>query len=213
MLLTTTRCGSSATSGASVVGQVIVDESFAHFSTEGRPPTLAPLVAELPHLVVVNSMSKSHGIAGLRLGYAVMDPAKARRLGAARLWSTNAFAEWFCELLGDPAYGRAYESARRRYVRDARALFAQLAALPGVRAHPTGANYALLRLDRPAAPVAAELLDRHGVYVRDCADKWGLDGGRHLRVAARSQAENARILAALADVLSRRTGAIAAAAA
>ena len=36
--------------------QVIVDESFSHFTTEGAPPTLAPLVAELPHLVVVNSL-------------------------------------------------------------------------------------------------------------------------------------------------------------
>lgn len=50
--------------GQGRVRQVIVDESFSHFSTDGTPPTLAPLVAELPHLVVVNSLSKSHGIAG-----------------------------------------------------------------------------------------------------------------------------------------------------
>jgi histidinol-phosphate/aromatic aminotransferase/cobyric acid decarboxylase-like protein len=189
------------------VPQLIVDESFGAFTTEGTPTTLAPLVADLPHLVVVNSLSKSHGIAGLRLGYAVAAPERARRLRAASLWNVNALAEWFCGLLGDPEYVRAYEDARRRYVRDTRRLFTGLAELPGVKAYPSAANFALLELDRPADAVASALLARHGVYVRDCADKWGLEGSRFLRVAARSAAENRRILSGLADVLAERPGA------
>jgi histidinol-phosphate/aromatic aminotransferase/cobyric acid decarboxylase-like protein len=184
------------------VRQVIVDESFSHFSTDGSPPTLAPLVAELPHLVVVNSLSKSHGIAGLRVGYAVMSPLRARQIRGASLWNLNAFAEWFCGLLSDPEYRAAYEGARRRYVRATQRLFAALADLPGVRVFPSAANFALLELDRPASEVAASLLARHGVYVRDCSDKWGLDGDRFLRVAARSASENRRIVAALSEVLA-----------
>jgi histidinol-phosphate/aromatic aminotransferase/cobyric acid decarboxylase-like protein len=184
------------------VERLIVDESFAHFTTEGPPPTLAPLVEHFPHLVVVNSMSKSHGIAGLRLGYAVMTPAAASRMRASSLWNMNAFAEWFCGLLTQPDFVAAYESARCRYVRETRRLFAGLAGLTGVKAYPSAANYALLELDRPAQPVTSSLLARHGVYVRDCGDKWGLDGERFIRVASRSSSENDRILAALADVLS-----------
>jgi histidinol-phosphate/aromatic aminotransferase/cobyric acid decarboxylase-like protein len=186
------------------VRQVIVDESFAAFTTLDEPATLAPLVTRHPHLVVVNSLSKSHGVAGLRVGYAIAAPLRARRLRAASLWNVNAFAEWFCELLGEPGYQREYELARRRYLRAARTLFAGLAALPGVKAYPSAANFALLELDRPAGEVALELLVGHGVYVRDCADKWGLDGDRYLRVAARSETQNARILAAFTDVLSER---------
>jgi histidinol-phosphate/aromatic aminotransferase/cobyric acid decarboxylase-like protein len=184
------------------VEQVIVDESFGTFATDDEPPTLAPLVAEMPHLVVVNSLSKSHGIAGLRLGYAVMSPARVRRLRARALWNLNALAEWFCGLLADPDYRRVQEGARRRYVRESRRLFAGLAGLPGVKAYPSAANFALLELDRPAQDVATALLARHGVYVRDCGDKWGLDGDRFLRVAGRRESENRRILAALADVLA-----------
>jgi histidinol-phosphate/aromatic aminotransferase/cobyric acid decarboxylase-like protein len=184
------------------VRQVIVDESFSHFGTEGPPPTLAPLVADLPHLVVVNSLSKSHGIAGLRLGYAVMAPLRARQIRGNSLWNLNTFAEWFCGLLADPGYRRAYEGARRRYVRETRRLFGALTELPGVRAFPSAANFALLELDRPASDVATTLLTRHGVYVRDCGDKWGLDGDRYLRVAARSESENRRIVAALSEVMA-----------
>ena len=184
------------------VRQVIVDESFSHFSTVGAPPTCAPLVAELPHLVVINSLSKSHGIAGLRLGYAVMSPSRARQIRNTALWNLNTFAEWFCGLLSDPSYGRAYEGARRRYVRETRRLFAALADVPGVRAFPSAANFALLELDRPAAEVAASLLARHGIYVRDCGDKRGLEGDRFLRVAARSASENRHIVAALSEVMA-----------
>jgi histidinol-phosphate/aromatic aminotransferase/cobyric acid decarboxylase-like protein len=186
------------------VRQVIVDESFSHFSTQAAPPTLAPLVAELPHLVVVNSLSKSHGIAGLRLGYAVMARERVKRLRSASLWNLNAFAEWFCGLLGDPGYRHAYELARRRYVRETRALFRSLAELPGATLYPSAANFALLELERPAREVAGALLAHHGVYVRDCADKRGLDGERFIRVAARSEPENRRILGALHDVLGVR---------
>jgi histidinol-phosphate/aromatic aminotransferase/cobyric acid decarboxylase-like protein len=133
------------------VRQVIVDESFAAFAALGRPRSLAPLVGELPNLVVVNSLSKSHGIAGLRLGYAVAAPERARRLRRSSLWNLNAYAEWFCELLADDEYRRAYEGARRRYVRETRRLHASLQDLPGVRMFPSGANFALLELDRPAA--------------------------------------------------------------
>jgi histidinol-phosphate/aromatic aminotransferase/cobyric acid decarboxylase-like protein len=184
------------------VKQIIVDESFSHFATDGTPPTLAPLVVDLPHLVVVNSLSKSHGIAGLRLGYAVMSPLRARQIRGSSLWNLNAFAEWFCSLLSDPGYLRSYEGARRRYVRETRRLFGALGDLPGVRVFPSAANFALLELDRPASEVATSLLTRHGVYVRDCSDKWGLDGDRFLRVAARSASENRRIVAALSDVMA-----------
>jgi histidinol-phosphate/aromatic aminotransferase/cobyric acid decarboxylase-like protein len=185
------------------VRQVIVDESFAAFTTLDQPRSLAPLVAELPHLVVVNSLSKSHGIAGLRLGYAVAAPLRARQLQRASLWNLNAFAEWFCELLIDKHYTSAYQHARRRYIREARRLFTALADLPGVTAYPSRANFALLKLQRPAAEVAGELLVRHRVYVRDCADKWGLDGRHYLRIAARAQHDNTRILTALTDVLAQ----------
>ena len=67
-----------------------------------------------------------------------------------------------------------------------------------------GARDSRARGDRCTAQheVAAVLLARHGIYVRDCADKQGLQGDRYLRVAARSDADNRRIVAAFADVLS-----------
>jgi histidinol-phosphate aminotransferase len=183
------------------VRQVIVDERLAGATDPGT--SLAPLAAELPHLAVVGSPSASHGVAGLRLGYAAMVPPRAWALRAAHGASgVNGLAAWFCGLLADRGFARAWEAARLRHRNDARRLLAGLAALPGVTAHARAATFALLELDRPATPVVAAALARHGVYLRDCAGTWGLDGERFVGVAAGDEAANDRILAALRDVLA-----------
>jgi histidinol-phosphate/aromatic aminotransferase/cobyric acid decarboxylase-like protein len=58
-----------------------------------------------------------------------------------------------------------------------------------------------IHADVSAEVVTALLLLRHGIYVRNCSDKIGLDG-EFLRVAIRTEPENAKVLDALADILS-----------
>ena len=71
-----------------------------------------------------------------------------------------------------------------------------------VQAFNTSANFQLMKLPEHVSSdvAAALLLIRHGVYVRSCGDKIGLDGD-FLRVAIRTESENERILDALADIL------------
>ena len=63
------------------VPNVIVDESFIHFASEGHGfayCSVADEVQRFPNLTVVKSMSKDFGVAGIRAGYAVMAPARVR---------------------------------------------------------------------------------------------------------------------------------------
>ena len=48
--------------------------------------------------------------------------------------------------------------------------------------------------------ITSLLLLRHGVYVRSCSDKIGLNG-EFIRVAIRTESENERVLTALAEIL------------
>ena len=50
---------------------VICDEAFLSLVPDGEQQSLIPLVSEHPNLVVIRSLTKLYGIAGLRLGYAV----------------------------------------------------------------------------------------------------------------------------------------------
>ncbi|KAF2655206.1 histidinol-phosphate aminotransferase [Lophiostoma macrostomum CBS 122681] len=63
-------------------GVVVVDEAYIDFAPEGS--SLAEWVAEWPNLVVMQTLSKAFGLAGIRLGAAFTDPAIARILNSLK---------------------------------------------------------------------------------------------------------------------------------
>lgn len=189
------------------VETVIIDESFIHFAFEGDDFALhsvASLVEKYPNLIVLKSMSKDFGIAGIRAGYAVMSRARvAWLLKNGFLWNSNGLAEYFFRLYTRRDFWRKYNQARVRYILDAHEFFEKLGTIGGLRVIPSMANFALVRMPKgiKAKDLALALLIRHGVHVRDCADKIGLKG-EYLRIASRTKSENDQILKALKEVLN-----------
>ncbi|MFN7143669.1 MAG: aminotransferase class I/II-fold pyridoxal phosphate-dependent enzyme, partial [Myxococcota bacterium] len=167
------------------VDRVVVDESFLPFTPAPSALGLAP------NVVVVQLMTKTFAIPGLRLGWAWNLPADA-----LPPWSVNALA-----LAAGLACVEAWDWPRRPPVDAWRhAAAAALGALPGVTAVDGAAVYLRATL---RAPVAAEVRTAalsHGVLVRDASTIPGCDA-RHVRVAVRAPEENARVVAALGDAL------------
>jgi len=182
--------------------RIIVDESFIRFSGE---PSLVSLTRSdrRDNLVVLASLSKDLGLPGVRLGYAFStDRAFIAALRKAiPIWNLNSIAERTLELA---TRERAqFERSLRLTVAD-RAEFAfALAQLDGVVVRPSGANFmvASLPCDPAATAVLADhLLADHGILVKDISPRIG-DGHGHLRLAVRTRADHARLVAALEPVL------------
>ena len=179
---------------------VIVDEAFLPLVPSGESQSLVPLVARHPGLVVIRSLTKLLAIAGLRLGYAVADPARLRRWAAWRdPWPVNGLAAAVGEaVVGD----RLWQERVQRWVAvEGPWLAAQQAALPGLVPMPSAANFLLLHARR--ADLFDRLLER-GVLVRDLSSAVGRPGT--LRVTVGTPAENDAFLAALSAVLDGRDG-------
>jgi len=189
------------------VPNVIVDESFIHFACEGPGFTyrsLADQVGRLPNLMVVKSMSKDFGVAGIRAGYAVMAPARVRTLlDNGFLWNSSGLAEYFFDLYSRRDFQIQYERERIRFIRNSRRFFAALAKIDGLHVYPTFANFALVELcgGLSAEELVCRLLIRRGIYTRTCDDKKGLEGGKFVRIAARNRPENAYIIRSLRRLL------------
>jgi histidinol-phosphate/aromatic aminotransferase/cobyric acid decarboxylase-like protein len=148
-------------------------------------------------------MSKDFGIAGIRAGYAVMHPDRIRALLAnGYLWNSNGLAEYFFRLYCREDFLERYDIVRKQYILETQLFFRQLAKVDGVVVYPSMANFALVEIlgGVTADDVMQHLLVRHGVYVRTCSDKVGLDG-EFLRIASRGLRENQLIIDALIDVL------------
>ena len=108
---------------------------------------MADEVRRFPNLMVVKSMSKDFGVAGIRAGYAVMAPERVRTLlDNGYLWNSSGLAEYFFDLYSRPDFQERYERERIRFIRNSRRFFAALAKTEGLRVYPTQANFALVEL-------------------------------------------------------------------
>jgi len=186
------------------VETVILDKSFIHFAYEDESYGLisySSLVEKYPNLVLLKSMSKDFGIAGIRAGYAIMRKDRVDHLlKHGYLWNSNGLAEYFFRLYVREDFLKEYESERIRYIKETRTFFEQLKQIPGIRVYPSKANFALIEIlnGMKSGDFVTSLLIRHGVYTRTCSDKIGLDG-EFVRLASRTQKENAFILTALRE--------------
>lgn len=187
---------------------VILDESFVDFAYEDEErsrESLAGVVAGMDNVILVKSMSKDFGIAGVRAGYAIMNPERLEQLlQNGYLWNVSGLTEFFFRLFKEEEFQESYAEARLRYLDEAHAFFKAMEGVEGLRAFPTMANFRLVQLDDsvPIEILVPLLLIRHGVYVRDCRDKIGLEGAQYLRIAARKDFENEAIVTALNDVVA-----------
>lgn len=194
--------------GLSHLRLVILDESFVDFAWEDEERNRTSLgneAARMENVVLVKSMSKDFGIAGLRAGYAIMAPDRVRELlDNGYLWNVSGLTEFFFRLFTEERFQDEYAAVRLRYIEEAVEFFDALGRIELVRRYPTMANFALVELDSsaPIELVAPLMLIRYGVYVRDCRDKIGLEDGQYLRVASRKSFENEEILAALRAVVT-----------
>jgi histidinol-phosphate aminotransferase len=177
---------------------VLVDEAYVDFGAESA----VPLIAEHPNLLVVQTMSKSRALAGLRVGYALGDVGLIEALRRVkdsfnsyplgRIAQAGATAS-----VSDEAYFRA-SCARVAAARQAMAR--ELAGL-GLVVLPSSANFVFAR--HPAwegRELAAALRDR-AVLVRHFNRP---RTAPFLRITVGSEDDVRRLIDALRAILGQR---------
>jgi len=171
---------------------LVVDELYEAFTGDSVLPLLlrdaggAEPFASLPNLLVLRSLSKTAGIAGLRIGFAIGSPELVDRVSRVTgPYDINSFAVTAAfAALADQAYVDGYVAEVLR-ARDW--LVAQLQAA-GVRHHVAGGNYLLL-WPRTTAVAVVVALRAAGILVRSMAGKPLIDGSVRVSIGTREQME------------------------
>jgi cobyrinic acid a,c-diamide synthase len=181
---------------------LVVDEAFMD-AVPGEPDTM--IGPEMPGLLVVRSLTKTWGLAGLRAGYAIGDAALISRMSAQQPpWSVSAPAlAAITAGLSDKA--RELASAAAEEIAEHRSVLVDGLAALGLPAagHPR-APFVLLdtAAKRPGRPPGwvRRALRGEGFAVRRGETFPGL-GPDWFRVAVRDPATSERFLQALARVI------------
>ena len=175
----------------------VVDEAYFEYSRDAGVPDCSQWLAAIPNLVVTRTFSKAHGLAGLRVGYALSSPEIADTLNRVRQpFNVNSVAlAAATAALDDAAHVGRTVALNRAGIQQLRAGLAGL----GLGVLPSAANFVLVDLGRPAGPVHEGLL-RLGVIARPVGN-YGL--ANYLRITTGTREQNERFLRALGEVLGR----------
>jgi histidinol-phosphate aminotransferase len=174
---------------------VVLDEAYFEYGHALGTQDGLPWLAEHPNLVILRTFSKAYGLAGARVGYAISHPEVADVLNRLRpAFNVNSLAQaGALAALADQTHMRSAVSQTQRELTRVEAELRRM----GLWTAPSAANFLLLRLDAPAAPVYERLL-RHGLIVRPLAG-YGLKDC--LRISIGLPQHNDRLLETLPQVL------------
>jgi histidinol-phosphate aminotransferase len=176
---------------------VVLDEAYVEYVQESEYSDATAWLQRFPNLIVTRTFSKAYGLAALRIGYGISNPAIADLLNRVRqpfnvntlaqsaalaALEDQAFIQRSIELnnLGMQQYRQGFERLRLDYI-------------------PSVANFITVDVAEDASRIDQALL-REGCITRPIAN-YGLP--HHLRISIGLEAENDRLLRALEKVLGR----------
>jgi histidinol-phosphate aminotransferase len=171
---------------------VVLDEAYVEYASRESMVKRAP---SLERLVVVRTLSKAFGLAGLRLGYAVGSAALIAQIEKTRgPYKVGGLSE----AAGVAVLTKDGEWVQRGIdvVKSSRAAFIEALAAKGFRTLPTEANFVLVPLEPSATEVATRMRER-GVSVRAFAALKGI--GEAVRISIGTDAMMKTCLDALVE--------------
>lgn len=141
---------------------VVVDEAYYEFCNQ----TVAGLVPDNDNLVILRTMSKWAGLAGLRVGYGIMSPKIVSHIIDIKSpYNVNSAAE--AALVASIADAPALLENVAKIVDERERMVTILKDMPGITVWPSSGNFVLLQFAPGKAKGIFDGLAAKGVFVRD----------------------------------------------
>jgi len=183
--------------------KILVDECFVELVNHPERHTMIRNINEFDNVIILRSLTKSFGLAGLRLGYSVSSPIIAKRLTALQAsWNVNRLAQKagvaalkdLQHLMKARAIIKKQRSLMYYSLRNKTSSF-----LPS----KSDANFFLIRVPhkKTSKEIRETLLSKYGILVRDCSTFSGM-GSSYIRVSVKKHLENLKLLYALESITS-----------
>lgn len=176
---------------------VLIDEAYIEFAEKAKDREgAASLIADHPNVIVTRTFSKVFGMAGMRVGYAVANPAMIDRMNSHRgntltLLSTHAASA----ALDDETH---MTRSRDLAIRGKRYFYEQLDAM-GIEYAPSESSFVMMNMKTDVDELVRRLREDHNVRVGNAKARWNIDGW--IRVTAGLPEENEAFIAALKKVM------------
>ncbi len=182
---------------AACPGIVMVDEAYGEFVQIGA--SSIALLERCPNLVILHTLSKAFGEAGIRCGYVIAAPDIIEVFAAIRqIYSVNVLTQ--AAALAAVRARAEFRPVVDQVCLERDRMLAELPCIAGgrIRVWPSEGNFVLARMEG-ASRIRERLRDEHSILVRDFSYAPGL--ADCLRITIGTPDENNAVLAALAALL------------
>jgi histidinol-phosphate aminotransferase len=175
---------------------VVLDEAYTLFYNKDNSH-LKELVEKYPNLIVIRTFSKYYGLAGIRIGFALMGDNHATfNMFSARYLGYNRLTELIgLAALDSPDY---YSEMRDKMTTDMDMFFNEFNNMPGFRAFRSYANFILVEIPEQIKDGLKKYLTERNMIVKFMAE----DGlFKHLRITIGTQEQNRLLMKMIKDYL------------
>ena len=187
--------------------KLVLDESFLDFAKEAMLTghITNKILEDNENLIVVKSISKSHGVPGIRLGIiCTSDIELIQRIRKnVSIWNINSFAEFYLQIF--EKYQRDFEIAMEGFLSLREEFYRELGQIDLLKVLPSESNFFMCEVKEPqtAEGITEELLDKHDIFIKDLTGKTGIKG-QWIRISIKSAEENKRLVEALKSFYRER---------
>ena len=172
---------------------VFVDECFIELVPQSNQSILN-LVKRYDNLFVLRSLTKSFGLAGIRVGYGGSSKQIIDILQKIKIpWSVNALAQE----AGIIAIKNKSHLTKSKSIikKESNFLRKKISDLPGFECHDSSTNFILIKTRQDSTKLQKKLL-KYKILIRDCKNFRGLDN-HYIRIAVKSHRDNLKLIRAM----------------
>lgn len=177
--------------------KVLIDESFIDFADNDKKFTILTneILEKYPNLVVIKSIGKSYGVAGLRLGIiATSDTQLLQSIkNDMQIWNINSMAEYFMQIFNN--YKKAYILSCEKIALERNRMIYEINKIDKIKAFPSQANFIMVDLkDNSSYDFCVNALNNYNILIKDLSTKNHFNGKNYIRIAVRDEKDNDKLL-------------------
>lgn len=174
---------------------VFVDECFIELVPDHNESVLRH-IKKFDNLFILRSLTKSFGLAGIRVGYGLGAKKITDILNKIRIpWNVSGLAQY--------AAGAAVchyfhlDKAKKLIKKESKYLQDSISKIDGFTCNKSVTNFILIRTKQKSKTIQKMLLKKN-ILIRDC-NSFGL-GEHYIRIAVKTRSENQKLVKALEDI-------------
>ena len=172
---------------------VFLDECFIELVPSGNESVVSYL-KEFDNLFILRSLTKSFGLAGLRIGYGLGNKKMIEILQKVKIpWNVSGIAQQSSiRALSDKSHLSKTLNVIRK---ESKFLMDSISKIKGFTCYNSDTNFILIKSKIKSHQIQNRLLQRN-ILIRDCSTFRGLND-RYIRIAVRTHKENLKLIEAL----------------